>query len=441
MKNKHRLVERLRPRVFWRPTHRIMLFAVIGLLTVSCSLELFDTGVVELQFVQRINALTMLPNVSMTVESYEVSGTGPTGSTFADSTPQSSITVASLREGSWTITVDAKNAAGTVIGTGSTTTTVLAGGSTPVSVAVRPIRGAGQFELSVTWPAGVLLNPSVAGQLVPRNVSPTIDLVFDTPADGSASSSVASISSGYYTLLVQLLDGAEVVAGAVEVVRIAANKITSGGIYFSDPRETTGSATIIIDSDMEDPLTVLISGDSDAIEEGNSMTVDATTSEPISDLAYAWYLDGIPAGTGDTYTTPSNLLIGEHRIDVTAFSPSTQRSGSSAHSFSVTDIVEAIVVSATEFTLLWDAPVDGNPPVEYHIYYRTYGNVTGAWAALATVAVPTTSYTATTVDLMYGIYDFGVTSTDADGNESQVHSSLDLIAEPVGGWYIDWRAP
>ena len=41
-------------------------------------------------------------------------------------------------------------------------------------------------------------------------------------------------------------------------------------------------------------------------------------------------------------------------------------------------------------------------------------------------------------DLGDGSYDFAVSSISEFGIESDLHTSLDYTAVPIGGWYILW---
>ena len=65
------------------------------------------------------------------------------------------------------ITVQALNAASTVIGSGSATVTVSQGTSTPVTVTVVPLSGNGILNISLSWPSDVITDPAVTASLTP----------------------------------------------------------------------------------------------------------------------------------------------------------------------------------------------------------------------------------------------------------------------------------
>jgi len=80
--------------------------------------------------------------------------------------------------------------------------------------------------------------------------------------------------------------------------------------------------------------------------------------------------------------------------------------------------------------------VSGN--VEHIDYYTIYYRVHGASDWIAYSEVVATNGTVFHVDLGNGTWDFGVSATDFSGNESEIHSSLDMTAIPTGGWYLLW---
>ena len=51
---------------------------------------------------------------------------------------------------------------------------------------------------------------------------------------------------------------------------------------------------------------------------------------------YVWYLNGVTAGTGPSYTLGSTLVAGWYRLDVTAYTADGTRAGSATASFQVT---------------------------------------------------------------------------------------------------------
>lgn len=394
------------------------------------------TGAIQITFGGELGASTLLPDVDMGVDSYRLNGIGPNGASFSESVSTGSTTITRIAPGAWTITVTAHNATGMMIGRGSASTTVVSGETAPISITVSPLPGDGTLEIGVTWPAGELTAASVEGSAIPSGGDP-IPLTFTMGADGSATADPLALPGGYYRLSIRLREGDNLAAGAVDVARIVTDAKTSGTIDFAAVNVAGGNVTVNIDQEMDDPLTVELSGATAQLTEGQSATLTASIAETDVQATFEWYLDGGLVSTDASYTIPADLSLGAYRLDVVAVG--VDRFGSTSHDFTVVSQYDPVLIQATEFTLSWDPPTDGTTVVSYNLYYRVHGTVD--WTLLGSVAAgPSPTYTVSNADLAYGVYDFAVTSVDAEGDESEIHTSLDETAEP-DGWFLDWRAP
>ena len=101
-----------------------------------------------------------------------------------------------------------------------------------------------------------------------------------------------------------------------------------------------------------------------------------------------------------------------------------------------------IVIESDAFTLVWDQPdfdarIIINPIKFYRIYYRELGNT--GWDMVALIpGTDETEYEVHYSDFGSGMYEFAVDYVQSDGTVSQLHSSRDHTAIPIGGWYILW---
>ncbi|MBI9097868.1 MAG: hypothetical protein JEY91_05300 [Spirochaetaceae bacterium] len=101
-----------------------------------------------------------------------------------------------------------------------------------------------------------------------------------------------------------------------------------------------------------------------------------------------------------------------------------------------------IDVKGESFTITWEDNLNRgfrsiNRTDKYIIYTRTHGAI--SWKVLDEIdatADPEFSIDYTMLDP--GIYDLGVSSVNLRGQESDIHSSLDMTADPFCGWYIKW---
>lgn len=282
-------------------------------------------------------ARTLLPPLDMSPASYEISGSGPAGSTFSQSMTSSSTTVSGLVFGSWAVTAKAKNASGTVIGQGTGSATVDTGKATTLALTVTPLQGTGTLKLTANWTAADVQVPSIDAQLLPSTGS-AIALPF-TLGTGTGTLQNNNLASGYYTLSVKLLDNGYLVMGAVEVVRIVQGQTTSGIFDFTQVNKAVGSIALGITPVMSDPLTVSLTGQSATLAAGSSMTVAAATTGYTGNVTFVWYVNGLSKATGSNaspnFTVGSALASGLYRLDVTAITADGMRAGATTTTFKV----------------------------------------------------------------------------------------------------------
>jgi hypothetical protein len=139
--------------------------------------------------------------------------------------------------------------------------------------------------------------------------SETLDF---TVGAGSAGYTSGALDDGYYSLVIQLLDGGVVKWGLFEAVRILADQTTTVG---EGPSVSTGGLDLAINPQMQNPITVTVSGVSE-IEVGTDTTFTSTTSEAVESCQ--WYLNGglLSGETSGAITIGSGLPEGAYRLDL-----------------------------------------------------------------------------------------------------------------------------
>ncbi len=348
---------------------------------------------------------TLQPPISMTPTGYTVSGTNGTGGTFQENTAASSVTIPNLNFGTWTVTVDALNDIGTIIGSGQNSVAVDAGQTSTVNIVVAELDGYGTLDLSLLWPAADTQNPSVQARLTPAAGS-VIDLSFTISAPGSAVCTQTDIPKGYYTMELQLLDNDIVVAGAVEIVRIVKDQTTSGQFEFTEINTPGSSVSVDVTPEIHDPITVTLSGQVDTLDLGSSMTVTASVPPDTGSVEYTWYINGQSKASGSSYTLGSDLSEGTYRLDVTVISTDGSRAGSTSHSFQV------IAPAVTQATLIWDP----NSEPDLAGYKLHYGLASRSYDTVINVGNQTT-YTLTGLEVGPTYY-IAATAYNTSGLES-----------------------
>lgn len=208
----------------------IIIFLLISMIISSCEAVIpGKTGNIKLAIIMNLDgAKTLLPPLDMTPARYSVTGSGQNGATFSESMTETTATITELSVGAWTITVQALNAASTVIGLGTATATVSQGTSTPVAVTVVPLSGNGILNINLSWPSDVITAPAVTASLTPIDGGDAIAPSANSVSGATASLSWNSVPAGYYSLSIQLKDGTTVVDGKTDIVRILKDQTTSG---------------------------------------------------------------------------------------------------------------------------------------------------------------------------------------------------------------------
>jgi formylglycine-generating enzyme required for sulfatase activity len=167
---------------------------------------------------------TFYPSLSdLMVDHYTISGTGPYAGVEFSITVAGTETGAMIPDlviGSWTITVEARNAADITIAAGTETVIIAKNGTQVANIILVPVTtGTGSIAVSLSWPSGELSEPAISGSLTPKDGSDQ-PLSFTEPA-GNASSCLASdLDPGTYTLVIQLKQGAEPQARATLTVAV-----------------------------------------------------------------------------------------------------------------------------------------------------------------------------------------------------------------------------
>ena len=287
-------------------------------------------GTLSIQLTNNINARTLLPLLDMAAVSYTVSGTGPGGAAFSQSTSGGAVQVNGLAFGGWSVTANALNADGAVIGRGQAAVTIQTGQTATLTISVVPLAGNGTLSLSVTWPESQVDDPSILATLTPPS-GPETHLSFSV-SGGQGTFSSTTIPAGYQTLTLQLRDNDIAVMGAVEVVRIVAGQMTTGSYAFSNLNQPGGAVQVNVTPAMADPIPVSISGMSGKATAGTGITGSASADDGTGNVVYVWYLNGVSVGQGPTFSS-NPLAAGFYRLDVTAYSADGTRAGSASVSF------------------------------------------------------------------------------------------------------------
>jgi len=292
------------------------LMILLALIGVSCNVGLGSAlgGTVLMSFDDGVTARSILPTQSMDIVTYDIYGDHEDGvDTFQELDVAGTIIISSLQTGEWTIQVDGKNAAGDIIGTGSTTTIVNPSSQVTANVSVTPVTGNGTLNINIDWTVAAdnqMDAPGVSSTLLSYSgISDTLVYTVDVPT--RTANYNGQHAQGYYTLLTQFFDTVDngngtftvtTVAGNAEVVRIAAND-TSNGVYSYDGINTgaLGDVEIVISPELGDPLVIDLTTppeEGDILKHGDTFTITASTKSTTDTVDYIWYVNGVEYSAG-----------------------------------------------------------------------------------------------------------------------------------------------
>jgi len=216
------------------------------------------------------------------------------------------------------------NAGGISIYEGSGSVTVISNDTVSLDIIVSPLAGNGSLELDIDWNEGDVQSPAISAVLIPVSGSArTLDFTLD---GSSASFSASDVPVGYHSLSLKLMDNGALTFGAVEIVRIIKNQMTSGNFVFDNINMAEGIIDFNITVEQDNPLSVSISGTQDQMTTGQILELSAGISETGINAVYVWYVNGdIVENTANYSFSPSEA--GVYRVDVTAITVDGKRGG------------------------------------------------------------------------------------------------------------------
>ncbi len=272
----------------------------------------YDTGSITLSLGGGIQSRMISPNWTE-VRYYDIFGFGPDEKTFEKLGVDKNldeVTISDIASGEWTIQVTAKDIFNNdeILGSGETTVTVQRGVTSSAEIVVKPLTGNGTLSLRFSWNKDYISNPVIVAELV-NSANQTIVLPLDMDDTLAAASYSSEQGPGYYTLLVRLYDGEELLTGYTETVRILQGLTSSGGHWFDQVTEPVGNLALSFIEDMNQSLPVSLGSDDLSLRLGESTTFTATVNEEINNPNYQWYLNGSlqPEITGTTFTLTSDF--------------------------------------------------------------------------------------------------------------------------------------
>jgi hypothetical protein len=254
---------------------------------------------------------------SLAIESYKISGSGPKGSLFTETTVENSeVKIEALKVGYWTFNATGYNGQGRPIASGETTL-YLSKKSTSATLTLDQEVGTGSILLTYLWEATQTNAQSTVNfRLLDSSdkevtgITPTINF-----EDGEATFS-GNVAAGFYTVMVSIESGEEIVGGLVESLRVIDQTLSEATRTIEIGKLVDLGVITIVDGTVP-PFDGEVTLSPTTYDLGDSLTLTLTASEGLSSYSLQWYCEGVPL-EGETNSTLvlNSLKGGAIRYDV-----------------------------------------------------------------------------------------------------------------------------
>ena len=309
---------------------------------------------ISLRCVVPANARTVLPEESTEIVAYSITGVGPSGNEVGGAGTSPIFHFDGLLAGDWTIVAAALSPSGKPVYQGRIDVRLVPGGEPSYELLLEGVSGQGSIVGVVSWPAGAPVDPSVTVEIT-SIAGETVDAVV-SQGESIADFGPIGAEAGYYRADITVLDGAEVLAGRSEVLRVVADFTTRLDLDFDpDSGRFSGlvGGSVIVEDDS--PLAPTVELPDLPLLVGETAVFAAAGVTDAVD--YSFSVDGVPGGTGETFA----LVVppGPLSVDVTAVSGA--RAGSAGV---VLEPVEAVFLGSVAYRRSIVRARDGVPGLD-----------------------------------------------------------------------------
>ncbi len=279
-------------------TYSVIAIVSILLLITGCSIGYEDakgTMIISMED----NSRGIGSDISSETSSYDITATHSKSGTVITSTIIDKTTEVfnDMEIGSWTISVDAKNKDGIVIGSGSTTCTVKDGEVSKCTVTVTEKEGTGILTISITrLPSDPIL-------FTIRIVKGSTDVIKDTvSSQGGSLSKDYELANGSYKIFITP-SGTTEVSAIAETARI----VTGGTSTFAYALGSTGSFEIINNIPKTPTIELKLPAE---FMQTKTYTLEATVENAPAGYSAQWYFDGIALSSNSLTLSADEYAVG-----------------------------------------------------------------------------------------------------------------------------------
>jgi len=286
------------------------IFALVASLAfVSCSQEQVAESTLTINIDSSLSR--GIESISMDVSKFHVIVSDTDGSTVVDETVDSTTTKVSakINVGTYTVTVEALNKEGTVIGSGSQDVVLRIGQNNSVTISVKELEGEGTFSVDLTAPAGFNLKLEVL------NVKDEVVASVDLAAEDTKYTAEQTLSNGFYLFKIISTSGEE-----SKVLKRDSARIVKGQICkYSATISSSVNGEVVFSNEIVGTPKIEITVNRYALKTDKVLKASATISN-ISDYTCYWCVDGQVIGQAGEYADLnmdfSSYDEGEHSVSL-----------------------------------------------------------------------------------------------------------------------------
>ncbi len=243
------------------------------------------------------------PDISMEIDSYEISGTGPdAGVIHAAGITGEYHVVQELAVGLWQFTISGHNAEGQKVAEATLPVTIRRNQTTEEEVTLKPLEGQGKILLDLSWidDHDLITNPQVAVSIQPSDLQVSPEGLVITGSQDDRIQQQIEVDAGWYLLTAAIFDGDPAESGNTALwqgicsVRIVKDHETELSHQVSEDEirmQGTGTASVLISEDMQNQFEVTYSGDAEDLYPDESATFRVSSSH-CAQAEYRWYVNG-----------------------------------------------------------------------------------------------------------------------------------------------------
>lgn len=249
------------------------------------------------------------------IESYRVSGAGPSGASFSVETSRQSVTIEGLAIGEWKLKAEGLNSNGDALVAGEAMHS-LSGTNGTVSIELSAAAGIGNVSIVLDWDTGEIRStPDISASLVP--IAPGGETVkmaeesIDTRS-GEAVFTADGVPSGPYILAAEIFSGETKAGGAAAALQVVSDLASEGTLGFMDGEAGDSSPAELLN---DEGIAIACSiGETGTVTADKAFTAELSSgTDDMDGFLISWYLDGVHAGDGPQAEITAEE--GFHRLD------------------------------------------------------------------------------------------------------------------------------